>query len=426
MNEERQLIGSLLIDQSRFDDVRYINSEMFSESILGAIFSVFEHSDDKEVNPLVIRSKIGSESFLEIDIDNLLQTLVFEHDASVSDRYCADLILQRYQSRKLEEYLDHTRIKPESIDKTFAELKQVIESLERQQIDSDIRTLSDLVTLQDNYFSPKNEKNIKLGFDVLDKAVGGFDEGDVTIIAARPGVGKSAFSLQIIRKFGREGVKTGYFNLEMASKQIYERAIASSSGIDLNRIRLGTTFLNNEKSLFDEGNAKIAKENNVYVISGMQTINNIRQIQKKYDFDVIVIDYLQLIKPDGKRNGNRIAEVGDISRGIKAIASDFKIPVIALSQLNRASEQNKDKEPTMSELRESGDLEQDASTIIMLWNSNRDDASEKMIKVEKSRNGTTDRVKLYFDGKHMTFSVNDYAGVVKNDNEIGMEEIPFD
>lgn len=426
MNAERQLVGSLLINQSRYEDVNYINSEMFSESILGAIFSVFEHAGDKEVNPLVIVSKIGSESFLGHSLEELLQELVIEHDSSVSDKYCADTILQTYQARKLEEYLTHTKIKPENIEQTFTELKDVIGGLEKKQIDSDIQPLSELVTLQGNYFNPKNEKRIKIGFDAVDKAIGGFDSGDVTIIAARPGVGKSAFSLQIIRKFGRDGVKTGYFNLEMAKKQIYERAVASSSGIDLNRIRLGTNFLNNEKSMFDEGNARIAKEHNVYVISGMQTINNIRQIQKKYGFELIVIDYLQLIKPDGKRNGNRIAEVGDISRGIKAIASDFNIPVIALSQLNRVSEQNKDREPSMSELRESGDLEQDASTIIMLWNSNRDDSSEKMIKVEKSRNGTNDRVKLYFDGKHMTFSVNDYAGVVKNNSEIGMDEIPFD
>ena len=125
---------------------------------------------------------------------------------------------------------------------------------------------------------------------------------------------------------------------------------------------------------------------------------------------------------DGKRNGNRIAEVGDISRGIKAIATEFNIPLIALSQLNRASEQNKDKEPSMSELRESGDLEQDASTIILLWNSNRDDRAEKTLKVEKSRNGTNDRVKLYFDGKHMTFSVNDYAGAVT----VNLDDIPFE
>ena len=265
-----------------------------------------------------------------------------------------------------------------------------------------------------------------MGFEKLDRAIGGFDGGDTTIIAARPGVGKSAFTLQVIRNFGRSGIRTGYFNLEMSTKQVYERAIASASGIDLSRIRLGINFLNNERELFSKGNEQLEKETNVYIISGMQTIHSIRQLQKKHGFQVIVVDYLQLIKTESKRNGNRATEVGEISRGLKAIATDFDIPVIALSQLNRVSEMNKDKEPTMSELRESGDLEQDASTIIMMWNPNRDDSHEKMIKVEKSRNGTDDRVRLYFDGKHMTFSVNDYQSDRNDSEDSVLDEIPFD
>ena len=188
----------------------------------------------------------------------------------------------------------------------------------------------------------------------------------------------------------------------------------------MNRIRLGTNFLNNEKADFDRGNATLQKETNVYVIPGTQSLKDIRATQKKYGFEVIIIDYLQLIKTE--KRSSRSTEVGDISRGLKAIAQDFNIHVIALSQLNRVSEQNKDKEPSMSELRESGDLEQDASTIIMMWNCNRDDTSEKMIKVEKSRNGTNDRVKLYFDGKHMTFSKNDYDNGFRDSD---LEEIPF-
>ena len=426
MNAERQIIGSLLINQERYKDISNINSEMFSESILGAIFSMYEHAGDKEVNPMFITSKIGSESYLGHSMEELLQERVIEHDASISDKYCADCIYESYRSRKINEFLDHNRITPETVDAFSTELKDILGSLEKPDKESDVTPLNELISMQTNYFNPKNEKKLKLGFAEIDKAIGGFDNGDVTIIAARPGVGKSAFSLQMIRKFGCDGAKTGYFNLEMAKKQIYERALASASGIDLNRIRLGTNFLNNEKALFEEGNAKLQKENNVFIISGVQTINNIRQIQKKYGFEVIVVDYLQLIKPDGKRNGNRISEVGDISRGLKELASEFNIPVIALSQLNRASEQYKDKEPSLSELRESGDLEQDASTVLMLWNSDRDNFCEKMIKVEKSRNGNPARLKLYFDGKHMTFSVNDYQGAVATKDEQDMEEIPFD
>ena len=127
---------------------------------------------------------------------------------------------------------------------------------------------------------------------------------------------------------------------------------------------------------------------------------------------------MQLIMSAGNRGGNRASEVGDISRGLKAIATDFGIPVIALSQLNRASERSKDKEPSLADLRESGDIEQDASVVLMMWNSSEEDKTEKTIKVEKSRNGFNDRTVLYFDGKHMRFEsdvTDDFRN--KRDNE---------
>lgn len=425
MNAERQLIGSLLIDQSRYEDVSYINSEMFEIEMLGSIFSVYEHAEG-EVNPLVIITKVRSPLFSDEEINDYLRQLVSEHDSSISDKWCAEKIFNEYKVRTFNNLINRMQLNSQNVDEKLAEIADTISGFQREDEREDISTLSDLTKLKDNYFTERNRKDIKLGFEKLDRAIGGFDAGDTTIIAARPAVGKSAFTLQVIRNFGRSGIKTGYFNLEMSSKQVYERSIASASGIDLSRIRLGINFLNNEKELFDKGNEQLEKENNVYIISGTQTLQSIRQKQKKFGFQIIVIDYLQLIKIEGRRNGNRASEVGEISRGLKAIASDFGIPVIALSQLNRVSEQNKDREPTMSELRESGDLEQDASTIIMMWNPNRDDSHEKMIKVEKSRNGTDDRVRLYFDGKHMTFSVNDYQSDKKEFEDSVLDEIPFD
>jgi replicative DNA helicase len=120
-------------------------------------------------------------------------------------------------------------------------------------------------------------------------------------------------------------------------------------------------------------------------------------------YDLLIIDYLQLLIADDRYRGNRQAEVGFISSQLKAIAMDYQIPVIALSQLNRASEGRQNKEPTMGELREAGNLEQDASTIILMWNKNENDPSEKGLKVEKSRQGKTGRCDMVFDGAHMTF-----------------------
>lgn len=401
MNVEEQIIGSLLMDSSRIDDFKTINSEMFSDPVLGEIFSVYEQADGKEVNQLVIADKLKSEYWTAQRVTQFLASIADKHETSISDAYCEKKVFQKYKVKKVNELLNRTILDDKNVDEFLDEVVATVDSLSVND-DTNIQSISELTKLQGEYFKDKDEKQYKFGFDGLDKAVGGLDKGDVTIIAARPAVGKSAFALQIIRDFGRKGIKVGYFNLEMSFKQVYERSIASASGIDMTRIRLATTFLNDEKERFDKGNELLLEEKNVFVISGSQSIKNIRAIQNKYKFEIIVIDYLQLITPAISR-GNRVAEVGEISRGLKAIASDFGIHVIALSQLNRFSDKQKDKEPHMSELRESGDLEQDASNIIMLWNSNDDDATEKTIKVEKSRNGFNDKVVVYFDGKHMKF-----------------------
>jgi replicative DNA helicase len=406
MNAEQQIIGSLLLNQSRIDDMHSINSEMFVNPLLGEIFSIYEHADGKEVNRLAIASRIKSECYTEQSINSLLVELINNHDSGISDRYCVNDIYDRYRTRKLNEFLDRIRLSPENIDLVIEECRETIDGLQKIENHNVGKTISELTQYKTEYFKEKSKRGLNLGFSKLDKAIGGIDNGDVVVIAARPAVGKSAFALQMIRKFGKDGYKVGYFNLEMGERQLYERIVAATSEIDMTRIRLANCFLGNEQEKFEQGNKKMEQETNVHAISGTQSIASLRQIQKEKNFQVIVVDYLQLLQSTNKRQ-NRSSEVGDISRGLKAIATDFNIPVIALSQLNRASELNKDKEPNMSELRESGDIEQDASVVIMLWNPNSDDLSEKKIKIEKSRNGYVDRETLYFDGKHMTFTTID-------------------
>ena len=403
MNAERQIIGSLILESSRIDDIKIINSEMFVDPVLGKIFSIYANADGKEVNQLTIAPKIITSYLSEQQAIELMAQLAIEHDASISDASCEEIIFKNYRSRKVNEMLEKEFITPENVDKFLESITTMAESFQTND-EEDIKPLSELVTLKDGYFNEKHIVEFKLGIESLDNALGGLDRGDVTIISARPSVGKSAFALQIGRKFGRDGYQVGYFTLAMGNKQIYERAIASASGIDMTRIRLANNFLNDEESLFDSGNEKLSQENNFYVITGTQTIKKIKAITKRYKFNIIIIDYLQLIVAQSSRNSTRASEVGEISRGLKSIALSFDIPVIALSQLNRDSEKLKDKEPSLADLRESGDIEQDASVVLMMWNSNPDKVSEKSIKAEKSRNGFKDKIKLHFDGKHMRFT----------------------
>lgn len=427
MNAEEQIIGSLLLDQTRIEDMHDINSEMFTDDFLGNVFRLYENANGKEINQLVISDTLKSDFWTVNKISNYLGTLVFEHDAGISDKSCIESINNRYRAKKLNEFLEHIQVTENNIDKVINELGDNIKSLDKIE-EVRPKTLADLTALKTNYFVEKKGRVFKTGFDVLDNAIAGIDDGDLIIIAARPAVGKSAFALQIMRKFGRDGYKVGNFNLEMQEKQIYERSVAATSGIDMSRIRLATNFLNNEKKLFDEGNELLAKENNVYVFTGTYNVNSIRSAVAKYGLDIVFIDYMQLLEPVTKRQ-NRAVEVADISRGLKTLAREFKIPVIALSQINRASEMQKDKEPSMSELRESGAIEQDASVIIMLWDDINPETKKiegKYVKIEKSRNGRCDRTKLYFDGKHMSFSSLDIGMEETKEDFVKAEDTPFE
>ena len=193
----------------------------------------------------------------------------------------------------------------------------------------------------------------------------------------------------------------------MTEKQILERMIAQKSGIDLTRIRMAKAFQSDEKDRYQRAINALLKQDRIFITTGAKKVSEIRAESRHMGYGVIIIDYIQLLTSDGKYSGNRVAEVGQISRDIKMMAMNFNIPIVALSQLNRASEGRVGKEPTMGELREAGNLEQDASVIILLWDKNPEDRSQKGCKIEKARNGMVGRSDLVFDGAHMRFKSED-------------------
>lgn len=221
------------------------------------------------------------------------------------------------------------------------------------------------------------------------------------MIGARPAVGKSAFVTQVLMSMGAAGKRVLLYNLEMREAQVYERMLSRQSGIKLNRIRRGKSFLNDEKSRFDAANTEL-KKLDIWISSGAKTVPEIRSECRNMGADCIIIDYLQLVRTD-RHYSNRASEVGEISKSIKALAMELKCPIIILSQLNRVSELRETKEPTMAELRESGDIEQDASVIILLWNRDENDRTKKGLKVEKNRQGEQTKIHLEFGGASMSF-----------------------
>lgn len=404
---ERSVIGALLISTSALDRIQYLEPHMFTDDVFGAIFVAIRKVRDARLDATLetVMAEMQTGTASDDYVQGKLVECAKEVYTASGIESSARLIWNEYRARRLTEMVNRIRGDPRNVDEEVGTLLEELPKL--QGTDNSVSKDLSQITEENmgNYFKDIEKPRVDLGLKSLDNLLGGLEGGDLIIIGARPAVGKSAFASQITLNFADIGKKVGYFNLEMQEKQVYERFVASKSGIPITRIRRATRYLNDdEKQRFRMANEYLLKRKEVVVTTGSKKVSEIRNDCLRQKYDVVIIDYLQLLKSDRTYGANRYAEVGAISHGVKAIAMEMNIPVIGLCQLNRSSEGREDREPTMGELRESGDFEQDASVILLLWNSDKDDHSKKMIKVEKQRQGKTGKIQLSFDGDHMRFT----------------------
>ena len=257
---------------------------------------------------------------------------------------------------------------------------------------------------------------IRSGFMDLDQLLGGFQRSDLVVVAARPGVGKSALLLNFARNAAvAQNARVAVFTIEMASDQLVHRLLAAESGIDVGRIRLGQRTEQEERRLMNATGELHPLElyiddSSVVTISQMQA--KLRRLaQQLGGLDLVIIDYLQLMHGSGRYRDNRVQEVSEISRGLKMLARDLDVPIIAAAQLSRAAEMRQTHVPLLSDLRESGSIEQDADVVMFLYREelyvNRDDWEARepdaiypqgltKLIVAKHRNGPTGQVALHF------------------------------
>jgi replicative DNA helicase len=261
---------------------------------------------------------------------------------------------------------------------------------------------------------------VRTGFNDLDALTTGLQKSDLIVLAARPSVGKTSLALNIAEHAAvRDKRNVGIFSLEMSKEQLVLRLLSSVATIDSQRLRTG--FL--EEMDF----ARIAPAMNalseapVFIddtpnISTMELRTKARRLQAEAGLDLVIVDYLQLMQATTtSRDANRVQEVSEISRGLKALARELSVPVIALSQLSRQPEMRESKEPRLSDLRESGAIEQDADLVLFLWRDKErageegeSDGEVVNLKLAKHRNGPTGEVKLWFKKSQTRFQ--SYAG----------------
>lgn len=422
LNAEQALIGALMMNPAVVKDCGDLRADMFTDELNGRLYLEFVRAHDwgQVANPVTFADNLS-----DVPKEELMNRLGGYMDASIASAAAgqyAQSIIEAYKVREASRVINTVTFQPAGIERQIGAVVNDLEAVRGNERTS-AKSLAQIVdAVSPGYFTDRERPQLYTGFPKLDECLGGLEGGDVIVIGARPAVGKSALVTQILMNMGKAGKRVLLYNLEMREAQVYERMVSRLSGIHLSRIRRGKSFLGDEKDRFTTANEGL-KKLDVWISSGAKTVSEIRQECRNMGADCIIIDYLQLVRAD-RHYSNRSSEVGDISKSIKALAMELNCPVIVLSQLNRLSEGRETKEPTMSELRESGDIEQDASVIILLWNCSETDRSRKGLKIEKNRQGERGKIQLEFVGDSMTFREleaedNDFHAVSK-------KSTPFD
>lgn len=242
---------------------------------------------------------------------------------------------------------------------------------------------------------------VPTGFTDLDKMTGGLQPSDLLIIAGRPGGGKTAWMLTLANNAALQYKKrVAIFSLEMSNEQVVQRLISQQTGIDSQRLRTGK-LTDEDWPLFTHA-IEVLGDTRIYLddtpaLSPLQLRTKCRRLEMEFGLDLVIVDYLQLMSSES-RNENRVQEVSYISRSLKQLARELKVPLIAAAQLSRAVEQRADKEPQLSDLRESGSLEQDSDIVMFIYRDEKDPATQNVthLKVAKHRNGPVGTIDLIF------------------------------
>jgi replicative DNA helicase len=315
---------------------------------------------------------------------------------------------------------------PDDIDMVIEQAEKEIFDVTNERVETTFKPIEELMTegwkkLEELYERQEHLTGVTTGWPDLDKVLAGLHRGDLIVLAARPSVGKTAFALNLAVNASKTGVAVGVFSLEMSAEQLVMRVLSSESRVDGQKLRTGRLSDADWKPLMDAMGRLDGCDLHVDdtpALSIMELRAKARRMFRGKKQGLIIVDYLQLMQPQGRRSENRQVEIAEISRGLKILAKELDLPVLALSQLSRAVEQRADKRPMLSDLRESGAIEQDADVVMFIHRDTykRDEGYEEErggghmpakglaeIIVAKHRNGPTDTVQLVYHEPYMRF-----------------------
>lgn len=428
LNAEKSLLGAILISDSGFPDIlEKVSAADFYDPSHVKIYQAMTtlYSNHRPIDLLTLTSELRAEKTLkEVGGASYLSELTnFVPTAAHASAY-ADIISACAIRRRLidtgSKIVEKAYEESESIEDLLGDAEKELYKVSDNTIKSDYYALEDLLVdaydrIEDLHKNRGALRGLKTGFKDLDNKTAGLQKGDLIIIGARPAMGKTTFAQNIaynVATINKRGVL--FFSMEMAANEIVDRMISDVSGINNWNIRTG--------NISDDDFAKIGDalgemgETQVYIddsstMTVLELRNKARRAKHDHDIGLIVVDYLQLIQGSDRYAGNRVQEVTEISRGLKQLARELEVPVIALAQLSRNVTGRDDPRPVLSDLRESGSIEQDADLVMMLhrvdyYHMNEEGYEPTNITellIQKHRHGSVGKVELYFHPELLRF-----------------------
>jgi replicative DNA helicase len=432
---EMSLLGSMLVDPKVIGDIFLVvrAGEDFYKPANGAIFDAMIRLYDTNgsLDLVQLHQRLVDARTLDAvgGLDYLVELANAVPSAANAMEY-ARLVREKAAIRQLieaaGEILHDAYEAPDTAEVILERAEERIFDIAQNAEHTEVNSLSELLHETMSLIEANQGKQVTglpSGFVELDGITGGLQRGEVIIIAARPSMGKTALALNIAEQMAVRGLPVGLFSLEMSKQQLVQRLLAARSGIDSHRFRRNMLSKDDFRALMvacDELQEAPMFIDDTPGLTILQMRTKARRMASKHDIQAVFIDYMQLLSISG-RSESRQVEVSEISRGVKAMARELNVPVVCLSQLNRAAEQREGHRPRLSDLRESGSIEQDADVVAMLhreeyyhqsdpeWREdNPDKAGLAELIIAKQRNGPTGTVQLSWIPATMRF--RDYSG----------------
>ncbi len=426
---EQSVLGALMLDKDAILKVaNLIRLGDFYKDIHNTIYETMLHLYEQRepIDVLSLSNRLEEKGQLDkIGGSSYLATLVNTVPSSANVGHYAKVVQKKSTLRRLIEtasaIVELGYKEEEDMEKLLDEAEQRLFSVSQKYIKQDFVPIKSILEAAFNRIDELHKGDHKLrgiptGFTDLNNILAGFQKSDLIILAARPSIGKTTLALDFARQIAvKEKIPVGIFSLEMGSDQLVDRMLAAQSGVDLWRLRTGRLKTGEGDDDFQRiGEAMgVLSEAPIFIDdAGSANIMEIRtmarRLQMEHNVGLIIIDYLQLMEGRSYSGDNRVNEISEISRSLKQLARELNIPVIALSQLSRAVESRSPQIPKLSDLRESGSIEQDADVVMFLYREDRekpDTPNKNIVEVHiaKHRNGPVGKTSLYFNENSTTF-----------------------